>query len=583
MSTSADATFRAAVAAIHSPDPSATQTWRAANSWLLSFSEDPTAPSVCVAILQSASATSVEQTFAAGILSRAEKKAASMGPEALLRLCASPASLQAVSSLASPIAGAAVAAKAEDQLVTSPAFAALDVSRQIVLLQELANAICQAVSAEELRYRSSAVAACQHAIHLLQEAVLPSSQAAERAVEPDVSLRCLAAWVGCGVDLTTLNASFPRLAQVLLAALEPRTIVVHDGTSLDPERLHQASLAAGVLRACLQSTLETDKEVTLVSCAPLLRTLAQWVPTSPAPDAPPSATPSPLTISTLGVPALDALGMSDGGGEQGDVCTTLACGLAAVASLALEVLAESLDDAIASASLPSCDEPTRAAAKQARSAMELLLACTLHPRAAVAEVAAEGWLCFARSQPMPVPVESWIQGLFSLVAQRTVSRCSRAQLRLGTGDDTDDLEEWRERSARPLLNACSELLGMGAWLAPIAASMQTANAEARVQSAIRAAGGVPSGEGGAEALEALLFGAACTSPRCVRACPSQVSEGLLADFVGGVRALAASRTTADDAQMALVVQQASACCAALALASSEGDAEWEEDDSDDDE
>lgn len=585
-------TFRAAVAAIHSPDASATQTWREANAWLVAFSDDPQAASVCEAMLQSASASIAEQTFAAGILSRAASRYGAAGVGRLLQLCQTPACTQAVSSLAAAIAAATVAARAEESLLASPDFAQLVPPRRVVLLQALADSLCQCASVEELRYRPSSVAACSAAVGFLQVALLEQpQQPLEHAVDPAAALRCLASWAGCGVDWIGLSASFPSLAAALIAALEPRAIEVVPGGAPDASRLSHASLAATVVRACLQCALDADEEVTLEGCGPLLRTLALWVPSSSTPPhsaasspaAPPraaSASPfnrkkrssgehlqqqharAPLSVAMLGVPTLDAWGMSDGGGEHGDGCAELACGLGAIASLLLEATAESLDEAIASAALPTCDEATRSAARHVRSAIELLLACTSHCRAGPSEVAAEGWLYFAATQPMPVAEESWVRGLFVVVAHRTALRCSRAQLRQGTGDDDEDLEQWRARSAQPLLTACSELLGIESWLGPLAGAMGEATATTAGASV------------DLETLEALLFAVSCTSPRCVRACPAHVKGGLLHDVSHGVAKVAETYFTAD-LQMQQVALQAEACVAALAC---KGSADLEDDD-----
>ena len=585
------ACFRQAVAAIHSPDPLAAQSWRGANAWLVTFSDDPRAGQVCQSVLQSSQTTLAEQTFAAGILARAAKgQGTSTGTSTaveLLHLCKVPACLQAVSSLAPPIAQAAVANKAEDQLLQSSAFCTLEPPRQLLLLHALADALCQAASVEELRHRPTAVSACKLALGLLQDALLPPALVAPpsdalpaaAAMDPATSLRCLCAWASCGVDIMTLGATYPAITNFLLLALQPHSVLIQGGRAQDATLLNQASLAASVFGACLQCTLDAAEDITLVECAPLLGTLAHWAPPANTDDVRTgsSANVLVLNVAMLGVPTFDGHGMSDGGGEFGNVSIGLACGLASVASVALEALAEDIDSTFASVHLPGCGEATQLAARHARSVMELLLACSSHPCTAVAEVAAEGWLYFARSQPAPAAPFSWAHAVFRVVVQRTTARCSRAQLRQGTGDDGEDLAQWRERSARPLLNACSELLGIEAWLTTIAEALRSTLADARVQGAMRDPASVPIDHNGVETLEAFLFAAACTSPSCLRACPPHVECGLLAEVKHAAQSLTTCAAFMGDGKMAFVTTQAHACVRILA-----GESLHEDDDDDDD-
>ena len=96
-------------------------------------------------------------------------------------------------------------------------------------------------------------------------------------------------------------------------------------------------MAAATLGKVLGKTLD----ITLVECAPLLGTLAHWAPPANTDDVRTgsSANVLVLNVAMLGVPTFDGHGMSDGGGEFGNVSIGLACGLASVASVALEALA----------------------------------------------------------------------------------------------------------------------------------------------------------------------------------------------------------------------------------------------------
>ena len=381
-----------------------------------------------------------------------------------------------------------------------------------------------------------------------------------------------------------------------------------------------AATAAAAVRACLEVGVASGAELSLSTAAPLLHVLALWRPRL--------------------WPLLRAAGRATDGHEE-----ALVCGLVGIASLVLEAVADELS-ASYGASPPS-------PVQLSKGALEILLACVAYAGAVPAEAAAEGWLCLARALPLPLPPNGWAQRVFTAVAECTTRRCSRALLRrggMGGGyggghgggygghcgghyggiagfdggsgdggsqhfyDDDDDLERWREGAGRPLLGACSELLGADLWLAPLAAAMDGATAAAaHVRSpraapplppppaSLRSAQGAHTGQHlgtGADAawpraafyspkdydwesLEALLFAGACTSQRAVRAYtrshgPDEASRWrwpgdtgewpgagtALATVAQGTAFLATACFTADH-QMQMVARQAEDCHAAL--------------------
>ena len=160
-----------------------------------------------------------------------------------------------------------------------------------------------------------------------------------------------------------------------------------------------------------------------------------------------------------GAPIVDpTTGLTDGGGPDSDVRNELACGLCAICGLVLELTAEEVDDALVSA------DAAAPSALLLRDALTLLLNCSAHALPAPAELAAEAWICLLEALPQCIPSHPdarWRNELFTIVVQRTATRCSRTHLTTsGSGEDLDDLVEWRERCGAPLLSACSETLGV---------------------------------------------------------------------------------------------------------------------------
>jgi hypothetical protein len=377
----------------------------------------------------------------------------------------------------------------------------------------------------------------------LQRALLPgpARPLAAGAVDPAVALRCCAAWAACGVPFAVLQQSYPTLAASLISALDPRA---SSGAALDGARLSQASLAAGVLRACLQCSLDSNEEVELSECSSLLGVLIHWAP----------------AIGNLGAPTIDADGMSDGGGALGGVCAELACNLVAVASLSLEVLAASdLPDVLDASGGESA--AAQIAAGLVRGTIEILLACSLHTLPAPAELAAEGWFCLAAALP---PTEApWRSELFSLVYQRTLQRCSRAQLRSGSGEDADDLQGWRERCGAPLLSACSEIVGAATCLAPLLGVTRVATACASEGSgentpiAAAACAGID-----AETLELALFAGTCMGPGCLRAWATETHAEAL-EITRRANEICARSLPQGDSLSVGIATQAAACSRAM--------------------
>jgi hypothetical protein len=220
---------------------------------------------------------------------------------------------------------------------------------------------------------------------------------------------------------------------------------------------------------------------------------------------------------------------------------------------------------------------TAAEAAALRGALAVLLASSAHPLAAPAEIAVAGCLGVVSAlPPAPPRAHVWRSELFAAVAQGAVVRSSRAHLRRGTGEDLEDLHQWRDVCAAPLLACCCETLGIGDYLAPLAHALRTALHDATSVAAATASqlapptsatmGGGAAGVGVSvlEKIEALLFAAACTSGRCVYGRPAddeQVTavEGLAAAAV----AMASTAGGAYIEVAAAVVRQAAACREAL--------------------
>ena len=531
--------FKAAVDALHATgDPSASQ-------YLVAFADDPSAPQLCEVLITDASASPAQQTFAAGIIARA---AANLPPnqtvEPLLKLTSSPTTCsQAVASLANALAAAAI--NIPDQLLDSGGFGALPPNRQLIILQSLAESLAQRSSVEELRANSAVSKACERAVHALQQAIVQPSD----AIDIHAALRCLVAWAECGVDYLQLRSGFPALGSVLISALDPTNIAIGPtGLPL----LQQPSLCAAVLRACLTSSREADEEVTLDACAPLLSLATKWIG---------GGQPSWASIASLGAPIVDpTTGLTDGGGPDSDVRNELACGLCAICGLMLELTAEEVDDALVSA------DAAAPSALLLRDALTLLLNCSAHALPAPAELAAEAWICLLEALPQCIPSHPdarWRNELFTIVVQRTATRCSRTHLTTsGSGEDLDDLVEWRERCGAPLLSACSETLGVSHYLGPLAQELSKALS-------------TPSS---LEGIEALLFACACVSgggPNAPRGLSNSADAEVVraAEQLAG-KAAAAATTVLPNELASAVVEQATACRAAIDRATSD-DADFE--------
>ena len=246
--------FCAAVDALHSGNDAA-----AANAWLLAFAEEPHAPAACESVVASPNASVAQQVFAVGVVGRAVARLpVGTSIEPLLQLIGAPGSSpQAVASLAVFLSAATLAAGAEEQLLACSSFVAFPPGKQLAVLHALAEGLAQQASIEELRAKPSVVAACQRAVHTLQQVALETPAAAAGGVDAadaaDVdrgaALRCLAAWAECGVDYMALCRGFPSLASALFGCLDPRAIERSPHGAWPSLQL--PAIAASVLRACL--------------------------------------------------------------------------------------------------------------------------------------------------------------------------------------------------------------------------------------------------------------------------------------------------------------------------------------------
>ena len=572
--------FCAAVDALHSGNDAA-----AANAWLLAFAEEPHAPAACESVVASPNASVAQQVFAVGVVGRAAARLpVGTSIEPLLQLIGAPGSSpQAVASLAVFLSAATLAAGAEEQLLACSSFVAFPPGKQLAVLHALAEGLAQQASIEELRAKPPVVAACQRAVHTLQHVALETPAAAAGGVDSadaaDVgrcaALRCLAAWAECGVDYMTLCRGYPSLTSALFGCLDPRAIERSPHGAWPSLQL--PAIAASVLRACLQSALEADEPLTIDACAPLFSIAAAWSGDTSAAASAGAAAPAWSSVRSLGTPQVDlSTGLSDGGGPDATVRTELACGLAAISALALELTVEDTDEAFRSAT----NGEGGAAAAPLRGAIALLLASTDHALTGPAEIAAEGWISLAAALPSaPHSAAPWRGELYTLVVQCAVRRCSRAHLRAGTGEDADDLEEWRERCAAPLLTACSELLGVAPYLEPLAEALQAA-LEGRAHPAHGWGGPGPMQQLEAlEAIESLLFAAACTSGHgSQRGCSAAAAAAAKVEQLAAAAASAAATPGAVGSPAAeiagAVLSRAAACRAALDCVMSD-DADFE--------
>ena len=138
-----------------------------------------------------------------------------------------------------------------------------------------------------------------------------------------------------------------------------------------------------------------------------------------------------------------------------------------------------------------------------------------------------------------------------------LARCSAAQLRRGTGDDADDLAFFREACAAPALGALSEELG----------ALRMRLVDAALRPPLHALTSGAADGAAAEAVEATLFGAACTSPRCgARGANGEGAEELALQLIGAHAEAVAGGGAGEAAQTQAL---AALCALAAALRAAE--------------
>ena len=511
-----------AVEALHAVN-STSDVRAAANKFLVEFMMDPSAPAAAEAILATGTHSEPVLTFAASLFGRAAVTMGAPAIQSLLGYCAGLTCRSAVASLAGALARVVCANRMEAVLLSSTDFSRLRPSRQVMVLQALADTLEEQASAEELMARPSVVEASCVAASLLEHTLL----SADSTVDSEAALRCLRSWTGCGIGYATLIVRHELHCALL------RAMMCQQGAN--GSHLPHAALAAGVIRSSLQASLELGDELGAEACEPIQQALSEWAP----------------RVESLGAPCPDAAGQASDGSEiAGELASTL-CG---IAGLCLEIGAEggTLDEGEGDEECGSAGKPP----SSIRPTLDLLMNGSRHPLPVAAEVAAEGWInlgaVWPASNRQPVggpPGGDWRKALWLHVAQRTIARASLAQRRQGTGEDVDDVLAWRERCATPLLSTCSEQLGASAWLATLLPSLRAA---------------VHSSPSDLEGLEALLYAAACTSPRCGTPAdandPLRAASAEVASIAAEVHAFyEASPPAASDALSSAVASQAAAC------------------------
>ena len=557
----------------------------AANAWLVSFAEDPAAPQQCVALLSSAaSGAHVPETalvFAAGVVATAAMAAGLSSASPLLELCRSLPSRAAVTRLAGAAAAVAATGQVEGDLLRAPAFQLLEMTRQLVVLDALAQHLEGLASAEELACRPSFGNACRLAVALIESALLTSMDPptephatqdgpAATAAPVDATLRCLGSWAACGFSFGQLVDEHAALLGMLLVLVRrglfpdvPDEASDSQGASVGAAEARearatlQASLAACAIRDCLQCSMDLGEEIEIAGCAHLLHLVAALGGRA----------------AQLGAPRVDALGSSDGGGAISDELSQLAGAIGAIAGLLLELLLEPLIETVQGAAVAS-QSPDGESASHLFGLLNVLLACTSHTLSGPAEVAAAGWISLASALPPRASggskweqggaLATWRQQVFTRLLEVMISRCSRSHLRRGTGEDLEDLESFRQRCAAPLFVVCSEQLGGARWLHLLAAGLRPTGDCGHMN-----AGGCdcfPPAVSGLdpEMVEVLLFAASSTSPRCLAAEAEAGAEGRLSEAFYHLAARFARWAGTLGPQWPGVLQHAKACQSAIA-------------------
>ena len=320
------AIFLEAVHTLHAAD-APVHARRAANAWLVAFSDDSSAPLHCNALLSSA-ALGVPETalvIAAGVVASA---AAAAGPEAvlpLLDLCFSLPSRAAIARLASAAAGIAATTHSEEALLCAPAFRQLGQPRcshtfhhmlhrtfnchkphtfarwsewesachcsQVAVLHALGQQLEELASPEELAFRNSRPTnrptdqltdrpvkaslypfrptfgrACRIAMGILEKALLPSPASAASNV---VGVLPAAAEPDAALRCLACWASC-GVSYVQLTSEHPTLLAALLG-SLQADLIGadnstgrlESALSAEVMHSCLQCSMDLDEELEL--------------------------------------------------------------------------------------------------------------------------------------------------------------------------------------------------------------------------------------------------------------------------------------------------------------------------------
>jgi len=545
-----------AVSGLHVPSSSAEH--RAANAWLVSLVENASAPQWCVALLESQQRMAVTEAalvVAAGVVAEAAKKATDTGDIStrvlsLLRLCVGVPSRPAAARLANAVASVASASRMEDALLASHDFAVLDSTRQLLLLQAVAEALEEQASPEELFVRPSVRAACSIAVQLLHEALLPSTALPTSPPEAAAPvLRCLASWGACGLCYMHLITAQPALAAALIGALQAPSAFPSTLTG-DVEAIVHAALAATVIRNCLMSSMEAGDEVELSACAPLLRALGALA----------------CVAAALGAPIVEgesgSIGHGEGGNGGGHGSNVGDCNaqdgasaeLVGVAAASAAILLELLIDEFEKPEECSNDalDGNSNGLGLLHGLIELLLACSAHPFATPAENAMEGLLTFLTALP-PTRDQAWRPALCNLITERVGVRCACAELRRGTGD-MDELTSFREQYCRPLLRACSEEL-RATWLERLAYTLRPAAERGHFIDIAEL-----------EAVEVALFVGSCCSPRVAGSDSNQAAQDvgrLASSLQHAYSACVVSLSINPPPVLIALPQQIASCCEAM--------------------
>mmetsp|Transcript_20483 Transcript_20483/g.70734 ORF Transcript_20483/g.70734 Transcript_20483/m.70734 type:complete len:493 (-) Transcript_20483:24-1502(-) len=345
----------------------------------------------------------------AGVVSEAALRvpnAAAQTSQALLRLASTVAFAPAALRLTVAAISLVVDLGAEDAFLSSADFAALGPLR-LSALCAVADELAARWAPEEVALRPSAARARRIAAQMLEEAVVQKGCAS--------AFECFGKWANAaGIGLNELQAEHPRLLFAMLAA-------VGGIDAADASSLETASKAGVALCECARASLESEDQVEMDELAHFIAALAAFAPAL-------------KHRVDLPVQLLNALAE----------CT---CVLFELAGGALR---------------KELGGP--APSHLARGLCEMAVECLSHPCPAVAEAGAQGLEAFIAQTLCGA---AFLPRLCAEALRRVLLRASFEHLAGETGEDAQDLFDYRRFYAVPLIRALAAKLG-GDWPAAVA-------------------------------------------------------------------------------------------------------------------